>query len=143
MLIDARIPVHFTDPPPGAARPDHAPGAARPDHAPDAARSDQVLILSETAGAPPAGEHWAAVARLPERPASPSDAHPPGCSCCAPRGAVAMILIGLFQARARGEIGFFRSVVAKLPASAAAELREALLSDSFVAGCFVEAKTTQ
>lgn len=125
MLIDARIPVHFTD------------------QVPRAARSDQVLILPEDAGAPPSDGRWAAIIRLPARAAFPADAHPPGCSCCNPRPASAVILTQLFQARARGEIGFFRSVVASLPAAAAADLRAALFSDSFVAGCFVESKSIE
>jgi hypothetical protein len=126
MLIDARIPVHFTD------------------QVPQAARSDQVLILPEDdAGVPPSDQRWAAVIRLPDRTAFSTDAHPPGCSCCNPRPASAVVLTKLFQARARGEIGFFRSVVASLPAPAAADLRAALFSDSFVAGCFVESKTVE
>ncbi len=39
-------------------------------------------------------------------------AHAPGCACCVARGPAAVALDRLFQRRARGEIGFFRRVVA-------------------------------
>src|SRR4051794_36122212 len=38
--------------------------------------------------------------------------HAPGCSCCAPRSSAALALNGLFQARAWGEVPFFRRVLA-------------------------------
>lgn len=62
------------------------------------------------------------------------NAHLPGCACCVGRSPAAMALAGLFAARARGGVPFFRRVVA-LPASDAgrAELRAAL-RDPLVAG---------
>jgi len=38
--------------------------------------------------------------------------HAPGCACCVPRSPVALALNALFQARAKGEVPFFRRVVA-------------------------------
>lgn len=63
--------------------------------------------------------------------------HAFGCACCLPRGAVAAALSALFQARARGEVTFFREVLA-LPLDAAGEdaVRLALAEDVFVAARF-------
>ena len=38
--------------------------------------------------------------------------HAAGCACCVPRTAAALALDRLFQARARGEVPFFRRVLA-------------------------------
>lgn len=126
MFIDARIPVHFLDPGAVATGP---------------ARADQALILSaEACAGRPVREGWAAVLRLPGLPTSTAGSHPSGCACCANRTPQAAILTGLFQARARGEVGFFRALVAILPEQEAAGLRDALVSDPFLSGCFVQAK---
>jgi hypothetical protein len=63
--------------------------------------------------------------------------HPIGCACCSPRGPVAEALGRLFLARARGEVAFFRSVVAvtATPAGEAA-VRAALAEDQVSAGRF-------
>ena len=63
--------------------------------------------------------------------------HPVGCVCCTPRGPVAEALGRLFLARARGEVTFFRSVVAvaATPAGEAA-VRAALAEDQVSAGRF-------
>jgi hypothetical protein len=63
--------------------------------------------------------------------------HPSGCACCTPRGPVADSLGRLFLARARGEVAFFRSVVAvtATPAGEAA-VRAALTEDQVAAGRF-------
>jgi hypothetical protein len=56
--------------------------------------------------------------------------HPPGCTCCAPRGPVAEALGRLFLARARGEVPWFRSVVAVTHSTTGAEaVRAALTGD--------------
>jgi hypothetical protein len=67
--------------------------------------------------------------------------HPFGCACCMPRGPVAEALARLFLARARGEVAFFRSVVAVVatPAGEAA-VRAALAEDQVSAGRFRLAK---
>ncbi len=125
MFIDARLPVHFL--PPAAA--------------PAAPRADQALLLSGDAGIGSSGpeQGWAAVLRL-SRQATPAVAgHIPGCSCCTARSPQATGLTRLFQARARGEVGFFRALVAILPEQEAADLRDALVSDPFLSGCFVQA----
>lgn len=63
-----------------------------------------------------------------------ADAHRPGCACCAGRSPAAMALAGLFAARARGGVPFFRRVVAFAATEAGrAELRAAL-EDPLVAG---------
>lgn len=58
--------------------------------------------------------------------------HPVGCSCCAPRGPVATALGGLFLARARGELPWFRSVVAVTQSAAGAEAVRAALTEDIV-----------
>ena len=63
--------------------------------------------------------------------------HSPGCACCAPRGSVAVILTGLFMARARGEVPFFRRVVAVPGGEAGAQaVRTALRDDPFLSARF-------
>ena len=124
MTPDARIPVRFVD---------HAPAAG----------AGQVLLLPEAADAPaddgpqPASAGWTAVLRLP----SAGVPHPftrGSCRCCAGRSAQASKLTWLFQARARGEVGFFRSVVAHLPRTHEAALRALLASDLFLCARFVQ-----
>jgi len=56
--------------------------------------------------------------------------HPLGCICCAPRGPVAEALGRLFLARARGEVPWFRSVVAVTHAAGGVDaVRAALTGD--------------
>jgi hypothetical protein len=56
--------------------------------------------------------------------------HPLGCICCAPRGPVAEALGRLFLARARGEVPWFRSVIAVTRSPGGAEaVRAALTGD--------------
>lgn len=66
-------------------------------------------------------------------------AHPIGCACCGPRNPVAMMLGALFLARARGELPWFRSVLAvtRTPAGEAA-VRAALEEDVVTAARFRE-----
>ena len=88
----------------------------------EAEPGDALLIEG---AAPAAG---AAVARfvVPARVGG----HPVGCACCAPRGPVATALGGLFLARARGELPWFRCVVAVTESAAgAAAVRAALAED--------------
>ena len=66
-----------------------------------------------------------------------TSAHAPGCGCCAARGPVAEALSELFLARARGEVTFFRSVLAVVSnAEARAAVLAALASDPVTAGRF-------
>lgn len=126
MFIDARIPVHILD-----------PDAV----VPPPARDDQVLLLSAAASAARSDPGWMLVLRLPDpaaRRPSPGG-HTPGCVCCTGRAPSATSLTALFQARARGEVGFFRALVAILPGQEAADLRDALVTDPFLSGCFVRA----
>jgi hypothetical protein len=97
----------------------------------DAARSDEALLV-EGDVAVPAGH---AVGRFTLAPGL--FGHPLGCACCTPRGPVADALGRLFLARARGEVAFFRSVVAVVatPAGEAA-VRAALAQDQVSAGRF-------
>lgn len=81
--IDARVPVRL--------------GAAA-----DAAEGDAVLLEGSLA----AGAHPA------ERFEPAFSGHVPGCACCTPRSGAARALDRLFQRRARGEVPFFRSVLA-------------------------------
>ena len=111
MLIDARVPVRFA--------------AEVPRPAPDAA-----LVVG--AGVPFSGAGWAATLVLP-----PGDSHSAACACCGGRPARATALTHLFQARARGEVGFFRVLVVCLPDPEAVVLRDLLAADPYLSGCFV------
>jgi hypothetical protein len=66
-------------------------------------------------------------------PAAVAD-HAPGCACCLPRPPVAAALGGLFLARARGEVPFFRRVVAVVADDA--PIRAAIAGDPLVSGRF-------
>ncbi len=109
---DARIGVRF-----GAA------GDAGPD--------DALLIEGDA----PADRPAAARFNLPARIAT----HPRGCTCCTPRGPVAEALGRLFLARARGNLPWFRSVVAVTRNDAGADaVRAALTSDMVTTARFRE-----
>jgi hypothetical protein len=100
---DARIGVRF--------------GAAE-----DAGPEDALLIEGDAPADRPAIARFTLPIRVPS--------HPPGCICCAPRGPVAEALGRLFLARARGEISWFRSVVAVTRSAAGADaVRAALAAD--------------
>jgi hypothetical protein len=77
-------------------------------------------------GPGPAGASAVARFVLPAR----IGGHPVGCACCAPRGPVATALGALFLARARGELPWFRCVVAVTQSTGgAAAVRAALEED--------------
>lgn len=68
--------------------------------------------------------------------------HLVGCLCCRPRSPLGRELARLFSARARGEVAFFRRVVALAPAGmapnvAAAELARQIAADPVAAARFV------
>ena len=65
------------------------------------------------------------------------EGHAVNCACCAPRGPVAAALTHLFLARARGDVTFFRAVIA-LPQdqAGAAAIRSALATDPMLAARF-------
>ena len=114
-FLDARVPVRFV--PPDRAGPDAA-----------------WLVRDGAAGhtATPAG---VLVARFSLSAAL--QGHPAVCACCVPRGPVADALSRLFLARARGEVAFFRSVVAcPDDAAGAAAIRAALATDPVLRGRF-------
>ena len=98
---------------------------------PATAGADSAWLIEGDAPAPGSGP--VARFRLP----TARIGHPVGCACCAPRGPVAEALSRLFLARARGEVAFFRDVLA-LPhdAAGAAAIRAALAQDSLLAGRF-------
>jgi hypothetical protein len=104
---DARVPVVFAD-----------LAAAGPD--------DGLLIEGDAPA--PLGR---AVARFAS---GPRPWHAPGCFCCAPRAAAAAALGRLYLARARGEVPFFRRVVAVVKDPAA--VRAALAEDTLAGGRF-------
>ena len=95
------------------------------------AAAPEVALLVEGDAVVPDGH---AVARF--RLASGLSGHPPGCTCCAPRGPVAEALGRLFLARARGEVAFFRSVVVVATPAGEAAVRAALAEDQVAAGRF-------
>ena len=115
VLIDARIPVRFV--------------AEVPRPSPDAA-----LVVG--AGVPFSGAGWAATLILPPGVLPPGDSHAAACACCGGRPARATALTHLFQARARGEVGFFRVLVVCLPDPEAVVLRDLLAADPYLSGCF-------
>ncbi len=83
MFIDARVPVVF--------------GRI------EEAGPDDALLIDGTAEAP----SDRVVVRLQEVPT-----HAGGCVCCVPRSAAGSALAGLFLARGRGSVTYFRRVVA-------------------------------
>ena len=105
--MDARVPVVFGD-----------IATAGPD--------DGLLIEGDTP-APPGR----AVARFTP---GPLRWHARGCACCAPRTAAAAAHGRLYLARARGEVPFFRRIVAVVNNPAA--VRAALSGDVLAAGRF-------
>jgi hypothetical protein len=96
-----------------------------------AAAPEDALLIEGMAPAPDG--HAVARFRLALGPSG----HPPGCACCIQRGPVAEALGRLFLARARGEVAWFRSVVAVVatPAGEAA-LRASLAEDKVAAARF-------
>jgi len=103
--MDARVPVVFGE-----------LAAAGPE--------DGLLIEGDAPA--PAGR---AVARFT---AGPLSWHAPSCACCVPRAAAAAALGRLYLARARGEVAFFRRVVAVVNDPEA--VRAALAEDRLAAG---------
>jgi hypothetical protein len=107
----------------------------------DAGPEEALLIEGDAPGAGdapsgrsmPAGRPAVARFALPVRNAT----HPLGCVCCAPRGPVAEALGRLFLARARGELAWFRCVVAVTRSAAGADaVRAALAADVVTAARF-------
>lgn len=107
MFIDARVQVVF---------------GALDDAGPD----DALLIEGDTAA--PAGR---IVVRLSGE-ATP--AHVAGCVCCVPRSAAGSALAGLFLARGRGDVAFFRRVF--VVTSDEAAIRAAVEDDMLASGWF-------
>jgi hypothetical protein len=105
--IDARIPVRIG-------------GLA------DAGEGDALLLSS---GMPPPG--WPAEV-MPH--GAPS--HAAGCLCCQPRNAAAQALGALFLRRARGEVGWFRGVLAVVGPVEAAMVHAALEADPLTSARF-------
>jgi len=68
----------------------------------DAEGDDALLIEGSQRVQRPAVAHFEVAERQ----------HAPGCACCAPLSPVAFALRALFQARAKGDVPFFRRVVA-------------------------------
>jgi len=89
---------------------------------------DTALLLEGDAPAP----HGAVVARF-----TPGlGPHGADCACCAARGAVADALGRLCLARARGEVGFFRSLAVVCGEAGRAEVLAALAADPVVSARF-------
>jgi hypothetical protein len=112
IFVDARIPVLFAE-----------AAAAGPD--------DAVLVAGDAPDVLVAGD---APDVLVAADAPVPTGHAAGCTCCAPRGAVADALSRLFLARARGETPFFRRVVVAAGPEAETQVRAALDRDAFLAG---------
>ncbi len=95
----------------------------------DAAEGD-ALLLEE--GAPDAPCGYPA-----ERFAAAASGHAPGCACCVARSPAALALHRLFQARARGDIAFFRRILA-ITATPEGDMAvwSAVRADALVAGRF-------
>jgi hypothetical protein len=69
-------------------------------------------------------------------PPSPFGQHAPGCTCCAPRGALARALSRLFLAQMRGEVSPFDEVVL-VGAWDQAAVKAAIAEDVVAAARFV------
>jgi hypothetical protein len=78
----------------------------------------------------------------PDRPTAcftlpPTTDHAIGCACCLPRGPAAQALGHLFLARARGDVPFFREVLAvAVTTPGEAAVRAALAEDPVVSARF-------
>jgi hypothetical protein len=107
MFIDARVPVVF--------------GGIG-----DAGPQDALLIEGDA----PAPEGRVVVRLMAE--ATP--AHVAGCVCCVPRSAAGAALAGLFLARGRGDVAFFRRVLAVTSDRAA--ILAAIENDMLASGWF-------
>eukprot|EP01037_Dinobryon_pediforme_P002673 gene2673-2712_t len=107
MHIDARIPVVF--------------GAI------DTLGPDDALLIDGDAEAP----EGRVVVRLA---AESKPSHTIGCVCCVPRSAAGSALAGLFLARGRGEIAYFRRVLAVTDNREA--IVEAIENDMLASGWF-------
>jgi len=69
--------------------------------------------------------------------AAGTSGHPVSCACCVPRSDAAQALGRLFLARARGDVPFFRRVVAPdISLGGANAVRAALETDPLVSGRF-------
>lgn len=106
MFIDARIPVVF--------------GRIE-----EAGQEDALLIEGD--GEAPPGR---VVVRLA---AEVGANHMAGCVCCVPRSAAGSALAGLFLARGRGDVGYFRRVMAVTadPAAIIAAIDDDLLASGW------------
>jgi len=63
--------------------------------------------------------------------------HAPGCACCTARRAGGRALAALVQARARGQVAFFRRVVVVVVSAAGrADITAALRDDPVASCCF-------
>ncbi|MGG5811098.1 hypothetical protein [Falsiroseomonas sp. CW058] len=106
--------------------------------------ADEAALRAALAGGRPAAV--LAEAPPPDRPAGAvalvsfdlsGPSHLPACSCCAGRGPAATALDRLFQARVRGDCGWFDRVVALAETEAArAEVAAALRDDPVTAARF-------
>jgi hypothetical protein len=100
------------------------------------------LAVALAAGKPAAVLAAAPHPELPGAIASASfepsvPAHPAACACCAGRSAAASALDRLFQARVRGQCGWFERVLALAGTEAAqAEIAAALREDAVTAARF-------
>ncbi len=107
MFIDARVPVVFG-------------------HIDDAGPDDALLIEGDA----PAPDAHVVVRLMAD--AQPS--HLAGCVCCVPRSAAGSALAGLFLARGRGDVRYFKRVVAITDNPAA--ILDAISNDMLASGWF-------
>ena len=101
MRIDARIPVRIGE-------------------LADAGEGDALLLPPNMP--PPSGRPFEAMP-------GGAPGHAAGCGCCQPRNAAAQALGALFLRRARGEVGWFRRVLAVTGPTEAALVHAALETD--------------
>jgi hypothetical protein len=93
----------------------------------DEAGVDDAVLIEGDAPVPGVG----AVLRLMP---GPDSGHVPGCACCVPRGLLATLLGSSFLLRARGEVAFYRRVVAVVADEA--PLRAVLADDPLISSRF-------
>jgi len=91
---------------------------------------DAVLLVLDPDSPPGAHAGWLHVAQAPLPPGG-APQHGAACACCIGPAQLGATLMALFQKRARGDIGFFRSLTILVPAGLGHEIRSILARDIF------------
>jgi len=90
-----------------------------------------LVIVDGALGDNGAPENWMHVTHLVSAQAQPLPTHGAGCACCFQPARTATLLMGLFQQRARSEVGFFSAATIVAPPGRGSEIRDAVARDVF------------